>query len=206
MLRGDDVAELQQRLSAFGFDTGRVDGIFGDMTSAALGEFQRNAGVPVDGIAGAFDGRPRCSALGPATTTPSRLPRCGTGNGSARGRGPWPASGWPSARRGPRRHRGRAAETPGQLRGGGDHPSPSRRLHPGLGGQRRRRPRLHRPAPGRRRGPLLHRVLRRVPLLLTRGPATRRAPPGVPHHFARPSRRGSRACRSPSSERPACPR
>jgi N-acetylmuramoyl-L-alanine amidase len=53
MLRGDDVAELQQRLSALGFDTGRVDGIFGDMTSAALGEFQRNAGVPVDGIAGA---------------------------------------------------------------------------------------------------------------------------------------------------------
>jgi N-acetylmuramoyl-L-alanine amidase len=52
MLRGDDVAELQQRLSALGFDTGRVDGIFGDMTSAALGEFQRNAGLPVDGIAG----------------------------------------------------------------------------------------------------------------------------------------------------------
>jgi N-acetylmuramoyl-L-alanine amidase len=53
MLRGDDVAELQQRLSALGFDTGRVDGIFGDMTSAALGEFQRNVGLPVDGIAGA---------------------------------------------------------------------------------------------------------------------------------------------------------
>ncbi len=53
MLRGDDVAELQQRLSALGFDTGRVDGIFGDMTSAALGEFQSNVGLPVDGIAGA---------------------------------------------------------------------------------------------------------------------------------------------------------
>ncbi|MDA8342799.1 MAG: peptidoglycan-binding protein [Actinomycetota bacterium] len=52
MLRGDDVAELQQRLSALGFDAGRVDGIFGDRTSAALGEFQRNAGLPVDGIAG----------------------------------------------------------------------------------------------------------------------------------------------------------
>jgi len=52
MLRGDDVAELQQRLSALGFDSGRVDGIFGDMTSSALGEFQRNAGLPVDGIAG----------------------------------------------------------------------------------------------------------------------------------------------------------
>ena len=53
MLRGDDVAELQQRLSALGFDAGRVDGIFGDLTSVALGEFQRNAGLPVDGIAGA---------------------------------------------------------------------------------------------------------------------------------------------------------
>jgi N-acetylmuramoyl-L-alanine amidase len=53
MLRGDDVAELQQRMSALGFDTGRVDGIFGDLTSAALGEFQRNVGLPVDGIAGA---------------------------------------------------------------------------------------------------------------------------------------------------------
>jgi len=53
MLRGDDVAELQQRLGALGFDTGRVDGIFGDLTSAALGEFQRNAGLPVDGIVGA---------------------------------------------------------------------------------------------------------------------------------------------------------
>lgn len=53
MLRGDDVAELQQRLGALGFDTGRVDGIFGDATSVALGDFQRNAGLPVDGILGA---------------------------------------------------------------------------------------------------------------------------------------------------------
>jgi N-acetylmuramoyl-L-alanine amidase len=53
MLRGDDVAELQQRLSALGFDTGRVDGIFGDQTSMALGDFQRNVGLPVDHIAGA---------------------------------------------------------------------------------------------------------------------------------------------------------
>ncbi len=43
MLRGDDVAELQQRLCTLGFDTGRVDGIFGDATGRALGEFQRNS-------------------------------------------------------------------------------------------------------------------------------------------------------------------
>ncbi len=52
MLRGDDVAELQQRLCTLGFDTDRVDGIFGDATVRALGEFQRNAGLPVDGIVG----------------------------------------------------------------------------------------------------------------------------------------------------------
>ena len=52
MLRGDDVAELQRRLSSLGFDTGRVDGIFGDQTAAALAEFQRNAGLLIDGICG----------------------------------------------------------------------------------------------------------------------------------------------------------
>jgi N-acetylmuramoyl-L-alanine amidase len=53
MLRGDDVAELQRRLSALGFDTGRVDGIFGGLTAAAVAEFQRNLDLPVDGILGA---------------------------------------------------------------------------------------------------------------------------------------------------------
>ncbi len=53
MLRGDDVAELQRRLSALGFDTGRVDGIFGGLTAAGVAEFQRNLGLPVDGILGA---------------------------------------------------------------------------------------------------------------------------------------------------------
>lgn len=52
MLRGDDVTELQLRLSSLGFDTGRVDGIFGPETEKALAEFQRNAGLPTDGIAG----------------------------------------------------------------------------------------------------------------------------------------------------------
>ncbi len=52
MLRGDDVAELQQRLCALGFDTGRVDGIFGDTTAKALRDFQENSALPVDGILG----------------------------------------------------------------------------------------------------------------------------------------------------------
>lgn len=52
MARGDDVAELQRRLSALGFDAGKVDGIFGGQTEHALLEFQRNTGLTVDGICG----------------------------------------------------------------------------------------------------------------------------------------------------------
>jgi N-acetylmuramoyl-L-alanine amidase len=52
MLRGDDVAELQSRLSRLGFDPGRVDGIFGDQTATALMDFQRNAGLLADGFLG----------------------------------------------------------------------------------------------------------------------------------------------------------
>jgi N-acetylmuramoyl-L-alanine amidase len=51
-LRGDDVAELQRRLGGLGFDTGRVDGIFGPLTSRALDDFQQNIGLPPDGICG----------------------------------------------------------------------------------------------------------------------------------------------------------
>jgi N-acetylmuramoyl-L-alanine amidase len=52
MFRGDDVAELQQRLGALGFDSGRVDGIFGDHTATGVRDFQANAGVLADGIVG----------------------------------------------------------------------------------------------------------------------------------------------------------
>jgi N-acetylmuramoyl-L-alanine amidase len=52
MVRGDDVAELQRRLNAFGFDAGKEDGILGDDTAGALAEFQRNVGVSADGICG----------------------------------------------------------------------------------------------------------------------------------------------------------
>ena len=52
MMRGDDVADLQIRLGALGFDAGKVDGIYGPQTAGALAEFQRNAGLTVDGIFG----------------------------------------------------------------------------------------------------------------------------------------------------------
>lgn len=52
MLRGDDVAELQGLLGGLGFDAGRVDGIFGPDTAAAVAEFQRNVALPTDGVCG----------------------------------------------------------------------------------------------------------------------------------------------------------
>ncbi|MFQ5947530.1 MAG: peptidoglycan-binding protein [Acidimicrobiia bacterium] len=52
MLRGDDVAELQQTLNALGFDVGKVDGIFGPGTLRALLDFQQNRRMAEDGIVG----------------------------------------------------------------------------------------------------------------------------------------------------------
>jgi N-acetylmuramoyl-L-alanine amidase len=52
MLRGEDVAELQSRLSQLGFDPGKVDGIFGPESEKAVLEFQRNRNLTEDGTAG----------------------------------------------------------------------------------------------------------------------------------------------------------
>lgn len=51
-IAGDDVAELQHRLTHLGFNVGRVDGMFGSSTDQAMREFQRNVGLPADGTAG----------------------------------------------------------------------------------------------------------------------------------------------------------
>jgi N-acetylmuramoyl-L-alanine amidase len=51
-LRGDDVSELQASLARIGFDSGRVDGIFGPATARALEDFQHNSGLYVDGVCG----------------------------------------------------------------------------------------------------------------------------------------------------------
>jgi N-acetylmuramoyl-L-alanine amidase len=51
-MRGDDVAALQARLSALGFDAGRADGIFGRDTDTAVRAFQREYDIPEDGIFG----------------------------------------------------------------------------------------------------------------------------------------------------------
>lgn len=67
-MRGDDVLQVQRMLNELGFDSGPEDGIFGPFTEGALTEFQRNAGVNLDGIVGEFTlahlRRIRMSAVG----------------------------------------------------------------------------------------------------------------------------------------------
>ncbi len=50
---GDEVVKIQTRLTELGYYNGPIDGDFGDMTDAAFRAFQQNAGLTVDGIAGA---------------------------------------------------------------------------------------------------------------------------------------------------------
>lgn len=49
---GEDVRVLQSALNGLGFAVGCADGIFGPFCEHAVREFQANAGLPVDGIAG----------------------------------------------------------------------------------------------------------------------------------------------------------
>lgn len=51
-MRGDDVAELQRKLNALGFDAGREDGTFGVNADSAVRAFQKEYGVAEDGIFG----------------------------------------------------------------------------------------------------------------------------------------------------------
>ena len=72
LMSGDDVAELQRRLSELGFSAGRIDGRFGRQTDVALREFQKGVGVTADGMCGpdtfrAFDRLVRTVSGGNAT-------------------------------------------------------------------------------------------------------------------------------------------
>jgi len=50
--RGDDVKQLQSRLTALGFYDGEIDGQFGAMTKSAVIDFQRANGLEADGMVG----------------------------------------------------------------------------------------------------------------------------------------------------------
>ena len=49
---GSVVTQIQQRLSDWGYYFGKIDGIYGSKTEAAVKYFQRKNGLAVDGIAG----------------------------------------------------------------------------------------------------------------------------------------------------------
>lgn len=53
--RGEDVAILQQRLSALGYNVGTIDGIFGAKTEDAVKAFQRENGLPDTGAVHSTD-------------------------------------------------------------------------------------------------------------------------------------------------------
>ncbi len=52
LMRGDDVAALQERLVVLGVHAGPVDGVFGAATESALRELQRGLGLEPDGLCG----------------------------------------------------------------------------------------------------------------------------------------------------------
>ncbi|MEM5817142.1 MAG: peptidoglycan-binding domain-containing protein, partial [Desulfitobacterium hafniense] len=51
--RGSEVTELQKKLASLGYVVGKVDGVYGSKTKAAVTRFQKERGLKVDGIAGA---------------------------------------------------------------------------------------------------------------------------------------------------------
>ena len=50
--RGAEVKDLQKRLTQLGYQVGKIDGIYGDKTAAAVTRFQKERGLKADGIAG----------------------------------------------------------------------------------------------------------------------------------------------------------
>lgn len=44
--------DVQEKLAVLGYETGPIDGIYGRMTKGAVLEFQRDAGIRVDGVVG----------------------------------------------------------------------------------------------------------------------------------------------------------
>lgn len=88
LMAGDDVTELQRRLTQLGFATGRQDGLFGPQTDVALREFQAGVGVAADGTCGpdtfrAFDRLVRTVSGGSASALREHVTLIGLQTGVA---------------------------------------------------------------------------------------------------------------------------
>ena len=179
MLRGDDVAELQQRLCALGFDTGRVDGIFGDATVRGPGRVPAQRGLPVDGIVGGATLRRAAAAREPPPRPRAGLGRAGPRRAARRAAHPARAATSPSARAAGSGSVAGALRRRLDLRAASGSPScttpttPCRPRRPTSRGRRLRRPpaQPHRPR-------LPHRLLVGHPRRVPRRAAPGRAGPG----------------------------
>ena len=49
-MRGEDVAQLQRELRSLGYLRSAPDGVFGPQTASAVRAFQRDQGLPADGV------------------------------------------------------------------------------------------------------------------------------------------------------------
>jgi peptidoglycan hydrolase-like protein with peptidoglycan-binding domain len=68
--RGQEVVQLQQRLTELRYDVGKVDGVFGQTTRHAVVAFQKANGLARDGIVGP---RTRAALAKPVAVAPSRV-------------------------------------------------------------------------------------------------------------------------------------
>lgn len=50
--QGQDIAAIQTQLNALGYNVGSADGDFGEATAKAVGNFQKDRGLEVDGVIG----------------------------------------------------------------------------------------------------------------------------------------------------------
>ena len=50
--KGENVEKIQEKLKEFGLYEGQIDGVFGELTDAAVKEFQEEKGLVIDGIVG----------------------------------------------------------------------------------------------------------------------------------------------------------
>ena len=208
MLRGDDIADLQLRLGSLGFDAGRADGIFGPETERAVADFQRNAGLTSDGVAG-----PQTIAELQRLSCPRRYVAIGRAGPRTRGAAqPAPAAGRTPGRRRreravprPRASRRLARSArPGAIVLEEHHPdwSTQARHANEFGSQGLRRDHTE------RRRQLRHRVLRHHRVHLGRWSRTwpRSVPQLLPAALGLTRRHGERHARRRSCARPGCPR